>query len=127
VLPGVRLRPLVLAAALVLAPAAGAQAAPGLRTSLLGQTHAPLAGSPWAYYVRAWGADSKPWQGAIVIEVVTPAGKKLDGIGMFAFTGSRLSAYIWRRFDRGQTLDLRVTFLEGAKKVGVASYRVSVK
>jgi hypothetical protein len=123
----VRLRLLALAAALGLTCAAGAHAAPGLRTSLLGQTHTPLAGSPWAYYVRAWGADGKPWQGAIVVEVVTPRGKKVDGIGMFGFDGSTLRAYIWRRPDRGETLDLRITFLEGTKNVGVTRYRVSVK
>jgi hypothetical protein len=124
----VRLRLLVLFAVTVLAVAtAAADAASGLRTSLLGQTHTPLAGSPWAYYLRAWGPDRKPWHGAIIIEVVTTKGKKLDGIGQFAFNGSWLHAYIWRRPDRGQTLDLRITFVEGTTKVDTASYRVSVK
>jgi hypothetical protein len=126
-LPGVRLGPLLLVAASAVALVGSAQGASGLRTSLIGQTHTPLAGSPWAYYLRAWGPDGKPWHGAIVIEVVTTAGKKLDGVGQFAFTGSWLRAYIWRRPDKGQTLDLRITFLEGTRKVDTTSYRVSVK
>jgi hypothetical protein len=107
--------------------AAPAYAASGVRTSLLGQTHTPLAGSPWAYYLRAWGPDGKPWQGAIVIEVVTPKGKKIDGIGQFGFKGTWLRAYIWRRPTRGQTLDLRIRFIEGTKMVATTSYRVFVK
>jgi hypothetical protein len=98
-----------------------------VRVSLLGQSHTPLAGSPWAYYIRAWGADGTPFQGAIVLEVVTPGGKKIDGIGQFAFTGTWLRAYIWRRADRGQALDLRVTLVEGAKVVAKTSYRVNVR
>jgi hypothetical protein len=124
----VRARSLLLVAALAAALAGSAHGASGLRTSLLGQTHTPLAGSPWAYYLRAWGPDGKPWHGSILIEVVTPAGKKVDGIGMFAFDGSCLRAYIWRRPDRGLTLDLRIRFLEGAGTVvATAAYRVHVQ
>src|SRR5438105_5002943 len=112
-----RLRPLLLVVAIAAVLAVPAHAASGLRTSLLGQSHTPLAGSPWAYYLRAWGPDGKPWHGAIVIEVVTTGGKKLDGIGQFAFNGSWLRAYIWRRPDKGQILDLRITFLSGTKKI----------
>jgi len=127
VLPAVRLRLLLLVAAAAVVSAVPAHAGSGLRTSLLGQTHTPLAGSPWAYYLRAWGPDGKPWHGTILVEVVTPAGKKINGVGMFGFSGSWLRAYIWRRPDRGLTLDLRITFLEGTKKVASTSYRVSVK
>jgi hypothetical protein len=128
-LPLVRARQLLVVAALAAALAAPAHAAPGaLRTSLLGQTHTPLAGSPWAYYLRAWGPDGKPWQGSILIEVVTPKGKKVDGIGMFAFNGSWLRAYIWRRPDRGETLDLRIRFIQGnSKVVATVAYRVRVQ
>ena len=122
-----RIRALLVVGVAVTLLAAPAHAARGFRTSLLGQTHTPLAGSPWAYYVRAWGADGKPWQGTIVIEVVTPGGKKIDGVGMFGFDGSWLRAYIWRRPDKGQILDFRISFLEGKKKVGMETYRVSVK
>jgi hypothetical protein len=118
---------LLAAAAVALALAAPASAASGLRVSLLGQTHTPCAGCPWAYYLRAWGADGKPWQGAINIQVVTPKGKKIDGIGMFAFTGSWLRAYIWRRPDKGQKLDLRIQFYAGTKVVDTVSYRVNVQ
>jgi hypothetical protein len=115
----------MLAAALT--GAAPAAAATGLRISLLGQTHKPLAGSPWAYYLRAWGPDGRPFQGAILLEVVTPTGKKIDGIGQFAFTGSWLKAYIWRRADKGMTLDLRISFFAGTKIVAKTSYRVNVQ
>jgi len=110
-----------------LAATASASASSGLRTSLLGQTHAPLAGSPWAYYLRAWDTNGKPWQGVILIQVVTPKGKKIDGIGQFAIKGSWLKAYIWRRADRGLTLDLRIQFLAGTKVVDTTSYRVNVQ
>src|SRR5258708_7916250 len=80
--------------AAALAGAAPAAAGTGLRISLLGQTHKPLAGSPWAYYLRAWGPGGRPFQGAILLEVVTPTGKKIDGIGQFAFNGTWLKAYI---------------------------------
>ena len=122
-----KLRLLIAAASAVALSSAPVAAAGGFRASILGQSHTPLAGSPWAYYLRAWGPDRKPWHGAIIIEVVTTKGKKLDGIGQFAFNGSWLHAYIWRRPDRGQTLDLRITFVEGTTKVDTASYRVSVK
>jgi hypothetical protein len=126
-----RLALVTAAATLLLAGvASGASAAPaagGLRISLLGQTHTPRAGSPWAYYLRVWGPDGKPWLGAIEIQVLTPKGKKIDGVGQFAFTGSWLRAYIWRRFDKGQTLDLRIRFIEGTKVVATTSYRVSVQ
>jgi hypothetical protein len=127
VLRAVKLRLLLLLGITAMLLPAPGHASSGLRTSLIGQTHTPLAGSPWAYYLRAWGPDGKPWHGAIVIEVVTTAGKKLDGVGQFAFTGSWLRAYIWRRPDKGQTLDLRITFLEGTRNVDTTSYRVSVK
>ena len=124
----IRVIVVVVAAAVALVAGAPAHATTsGWRTSILGQSHTPLAGSPWAYYVRAWGPDGKPWHGAIVIEVVTTRGKKIDGVGMFGFDGSALRAYIWRRADKGLTLDLRITFIEGTKKVGTTSYRVSVK
>lgn len=122
-----RLRLLPLVAASAVAFAGPAHAASGLRTSLLGQTHTPLAGSPWAYYVRAWGPDGKPWHGTIVIEVLTMKNERLDRIGMFGFSGSWLRAYIWRRSDKGQTLDLRISFVEGSKTIKSTSYRVSVK
>jgi len=125
--PAVRLRLLLLVAAAAVVSAVPAHAGSGLRTSLLGQTHTPLAGSPWAYYLRAWGPDGKPWHGTILVEVVTPSGKKIDGVGTFAFDGSWLRAYIWRRPDRGQTLDLRIRFLEGTKAIQTKSYRVFVK
>ena len=112
-----------LAALLAAAPAA----ASGYRISVLGQSHTPLAGSPWAYYVRAWGPDGKPFQGTLLLEVVTPKGKKIDGIGQFAFTGSWLRAYIWRRPDKGQTLKLKVSILAGTKVVASTAYRVSVQ
>ena len=120
-------RILLVAAAAALLSAGPAAAASGLRVSLLGQTHTPLAGSPWAYYLRAWGPDGKPWRGAILIEIVTPKGKKIDGVGRFAFTGSWLRAYIWRRPDKGQTLDLRIRFISGTKVVDSTSYRVAVR
>jgi hypothetical protein len=112
-----------LAALLAAAPAA----ASGYRISVLGQSHTPLAGSPWAYYIRAWGPDGKPFQGTLLLEVVTPKGKKIDGIGQFAFTGSWLRAYIWRRPDKGQTLKLKVSILAGTKVVASTAYRVSVQ
>src|SRR2546423_8112886 len=111
-------------AALLAGPAA---ASSGYRLSLLGQSHTPLAGSPWAYYFRAWGPDGKPFQGAILVEVVTPAGKRIDGVGQFGFTGTWLRAYIWRRPDKGQTLDLRISLLNGTKTIAKTSYRVSVR
>jgi hypothetical protein len=114
-------------AATMLLAVGPASAATGVRISLLGQTHTPLAGSPWAYYIRAWGADGKPFQGAILLEVVTPSGKKIDGIGTFAFTGKWLKAYIWRRADKGQKLDLRVSLVAGTKVVAKTSYRVNVQ
>jgi hypothetical protein len=114
-----------LLAGLVLA--SSASAASGVRVSLIGQSHTPLAGSPWAYYLRAWGADGKPWQGAIDIQIVDLKGKKIDGVGMFAFKGSWLRAYIWRRPDKGQTLELRIRLLSGSSTVATATYRVSVR
>ena len=60
-------------------------------------------------------------------EVVTPKGKRIDGIGQFAFTGTWLRAYIWRRPDKGQTLDLRVSLVSGTKVVGKTTYRVNVQ
>jgi hypothetical protein len=122
-----KLRPVLAAAAATLAAAAPAAGASGYRISILGQSHAPLAGAPWAYYVKAWGPDGKPFQGTIMLEVVTPKGKKVDGIGLFAFTGSWLRAYIWRRPDKGQTLDLKVSLLAGTKVVASRAYRVSVR
>jgi hypothetical protein len=110
-----------------LAAAVPAAAASGYRISVLGQSHTPLAGSPWAYYIRAWGPDGKPFAGTIVLEVVTPKGKRIDGIGQFAFTGSWLRAYIWRRPDKGQTLNLKVSLLAGTKVVASTAYRVSVQ
>ena len=119
---------LVLAVAMAaLAASTPAEAAGRVRISMLGQSHTPLAGSPWAYYIRAWGADGKPFQGAILLEVRTAQGAKIDGIGLFAFTGSWLRAYIWRRPDKGQTLDFRVSFLMGTKVVAKTTYRVSVQ
>jgi hypothetical protein len=120
-----RLLSAVLLAGLALAPAASA--ASGVRVSLIGQSHAPLAGSPWAYYLRAWGPDGKPWQGAIDIQIVDLKGKKIDGVGMFAFKGSWLRAYIWRRPDKGQSLKLVIHLLSGSSTVATASYRVSVR
>ena len=111
----------------VLVVAGSASAAGGVRISLLGQSHTPLAGSPWAYYIRAWGPDGKPFQGTIVLEVVTRSGKKIDGIGQFAFKGTWLRAYIWRRADKGLALDLRVSLIEGTKLVAKTSYRVNVQ
>src|ERR1051326_9098442 len=105
----IRLLSAVLLAGLALAPAASA--ASGVRVSLIGQSHTPLAGSPWAYYLRAWGPDGKPWQGAIDIQIVDLKGKKIDGVGMFAFKGSWLRAYIWRRPDKGQSLKLVIHLL----------------
>ena len=122
-----KLRLLIAAASAVALASAPVAAAGGFRASILGQSHTPLAGSPWAYYIRAWGADGKPFQGVIVLEVVTPKGKKIDGIGQFAFNGSWLKAYIWRRPDKGQMLDLRVSFLAGSKVVGKRTYRVNVR
>jgi hypothetical protein len=132
IVTGVKARLALVAAVALLAAglasaASAAPAASSLRISLIGQTHTPRAGSPWAYYLRAWGSDGKPWMGAIEIQVLTPKGKKIDGVGQFAFTGSWLRAYIWRRFDRGQTLDLRIRFIEGTTVVATTSYRVSVK
>jgi hypothetical protein len=121
---------LTLAAAVTffaLAGASSASASSGIRISLLGQSHTPLAGSPWAYYIRAWGTDGRPFQGAILLEVVTPKGKRIDGIGQFAFTGTWLRAYIWRRPDKGQTLDLRVSLVSGTKVVAKTTYRVNVQ
>src|SRR5205807_9828695 len=124
-----RRRLLLLVVTVASALAGPAHAASGLRISLLGQTHTPLAGSPWAYYLRAWGADGKPWQGGINIEVVTLKGKKIDGVGQFAFNGSWLRAYIWRRTDRGLSLNLRINFYQGSpnKVVDSVSYRVNVR
>jgi len=121
----IRLLSAVLLAGLALAPAASA--ASGVRVSLIGQSHTPLAGSPWAYYLRAWGPDGKPWQGAIDIQIVDLKGKKIDGVGMFAFKGSWLRAYIWRRPDKGQSLKLVIHLLSGSSTVATASYRVSVR
>jgi hypothetical protein len=124
----IRLLSAVLLAGLALAPAASAaSAASGVRVSLIGQSHTPLAGSPWAYYLRAWGPDGRPWQGAIEIQVVDMKGKKIDGVGLFAFKGSWLRAYIWRRPDKGQRLDFRIRLLAGAATVATVSYRVSVR
>ena len=100
--------------------------APPLKISLLGQAHVALAGSPWAYYVRAWAPDGTPWQGAIDVQVVTLAGKRLDRIGLFGFNGSWLRAYIWRRADKAQTLVLKIDFLAGSRRIATASYRVAV-
>jgi len=125
--PAVSFRLLLLVGAAAALLSVPAHASSGLRTSLHGQTHTPRAGSPWAYYLRAWGPDGKPWHGAIVIEVVTAKGKRVDGVGTFAFDGSWLRAYIWRRPERGQTLDLRIRFLEGTKAIKTTSYRVFVK
>jgi hypothetical protein len=122
-----RLRIALAAALAALATALPAASASGYRISVLGQTHTPLAGSPWAYYIRAWGPDGKPFQGTVLLEVVTSKGKKLDGIGQFAFTGSWLRAYIWRRPDKGQTLSLKVSLLAGTKVVASTAYRVSVR
>ena len=119
---------LILAAALAaLAASTPAEAAGRMRISMLGQSHTPLAGSPWAYYIRAWGPDGRPFQGAILLEVRTPKDAKIDGIGLFAFNGSWLRAYIWRRPDKGQTLDFRVSFLAGTKVVAKTTYRVNVR
>jgi hypothetical protein len=123
----VRLRLALVVAAAALAGAVPAAGAAGYRITIVGQSHTPLAGSPWAYYVRAWGPDGKPFQGAIVLEVVTPKGRRIDGIGQFAFNGSWLRAYIWRRPDKGQTLDLKVSLLSGTKVVATRAYRVSVQ
>jgi hypothetical protein len=123
----VKLRSLIAAASAVALASAPVAAAGGFRATVLGQSHTALAGSPWAYYIRAWGADGKPFQGAIVLEVVTPGGKRIDGIGQFAFTGSWLRAYIWRRPDKGQTLDLRISFLRGTQVVAKRTYRVNVR
>lgn len=121
-----RLR-IALAAGLAALAAAAPAAASAYRISVLGQSHTPLAGSPWAYYIRAWGPDGRPFQGTILLEVITPKGKKIDGIGQFAFTGSWLRAYIWRRPDKGQTLNLKVSLLAGTKVVASTAYRVSVQ
>ena len=109
------------------AAASSASASSAIRISVLAQSRTPLAGSPWAYYIRAWGTDGRPFQGAILLEVVTPKGKRIDGIGQFAFTGTWLRAYIWRRPDKGQTLDLRVSLVSGTKVVGKTTYRVNVQ
>jgi hypothetical protein len=122
-----RLRIALAAGVATLAATLPAAAGSGYRISVLGQSHTPLAGSPWAYYVRAWGPDGKPFEGTIVLEVVTPKGRKIDGIGQFAFRGSWLRAYIWRRPDKGRTLNLKVSFLAGAKVVASTAYRVSVR
>jgi hypothetical protein len=121
----IRLLSAALLAGLALAPVASA--ASGVRVSLIGQSHTPLAGSPWAYYLRAWGPDGKPWEGAIDIQIVDLKGKKIDGVGMFAFKGSWLRAYIWRRPDKGQNLKLLIHLLSGSSTVATASYRVSVR
>jgi hypothetical protein len=122
-----KVRLVLVAAVAALAASAPAQAAGRVRISMLGQSHTPLAGSPWAYYIRAWGPDGKPFQGAILLEVRTPKGAKIDGIGLFAFTGTWLRAYIWRRPDKGQALDFRVSFLTGTKVVAKTTYRVNVR
>ena len=119
-----------LAAALVvsgLLAAGPAAASSGLRVSLLGQTHTPPAGSAWAYYLRVKDPNGRPWQGTILIEVVTTKGKHVDGVGQFGFNGSTLRANVWSLADRGQTLDFRIRFLAGTKVVDTTTYRVAVR
>jgi len=104
--------------------AGAANAGSSVHIDMLGQSHAAKAGSAWAYYVRA-RQDGRPWRGIITLNVQTGAGKVVDHVGRYAFTGSLLAAYVWNLKDRGW-FDFRVTFAENGKTVASASYPVRI-
>ncbi len=102
----------------------GAASASPVHVSFLGQSHSAQAGSAWAYYVRAQ-QDGKPLQAIMTVQVDTAAGKVVDHVGRFLFTGSWLGAYLWNAKDRGSFL-FKVSFSQHGKTVAAQSYRLRI-
>lgn len=98
----------------------------GLRIRFLGQGQTVPAGSAWAYYLQV-SQNGKPWKGTIAVEVQTRAGKTIDRVGQFPFTGSRLAGYLWSSEDKGQLLTFKISLVQNGKTVGSVSYPVYVQ
>ena len=62
--------------------AAAAGGSSPLVATLTAPTHAPKAGEPWAYTIRATHRAGKPIEGTATVTVVAAAGQVIDGVGI---------------------------------------------
>ena len=90
-----------------------------LVATLTAPTHAPKAGEPWAYTIRATHRAGKPIEGTATVTVVAAAGQVIDGVGIFDAKRVIEQTYRWPRVDRGRALvfQVEISALESTKIV----------
>jgi len=99
--------------------AAAAGGSSPLVATLTAPTHAPKAGEPWPYTIRATNRAGKPIEGTATVTVVAAAGQVIDGVGIFDAKRVIEQTYRWPRVDRGRALvfQVEISALESTKIV----------
>jgi hypothetical protein len=118
-----RLPAVAVGAALCVAVAGGAAAAPStssaLHVTLAGSSRAPVSGQPWRFVLRATDAAGRPVRASARI-YATLGGKPVDTIGLFAFGGVLRRGYRWSSTLVGAPATLRAAVTAGGTTTNVS-------